>query len=501
MTDRDIISTGETYCTQCGARVYPDSEYCTRCGAKQHTAAKTVAPPANKWFTQAGSLDDSLDGEYLSSKPAPVAAEPAPIAIEHEPGAKDPVESHTTDTAGATFIKPVKGLKVTPVHREPEPVEPIGVDPISADPTPVTPVEPVKEAPKCRKCGAVVPKGTTLCWKCSTAASVADKTAAKKEKTDIGVSIGSFFAKNKKPILIGFAACLVLIVGIILVSMGGPLSESQIIAVLPESITSIYVDDALIPLNVDSLKIDRRKTKDGMDEVYCIIELSSDTLAVTKYQHLTFVEYDGNEWILDGCVSYVAEEIRVLKAPDTLYDLAIRRIEYSDERYADIKNYIVKSDITVSDQGVRYVFDINKTIGIMSITGQIVFDSTLDGDEDEGYQWSGWPDDSAIQITWDVAGTWNGGMSNWGMGWYEFTMNIDSLINEAIVCTWSYDDDGDVFSGDGADCWISDSDAEKIEVCARYSDELASYVKITFYTDGTCVANRIFLGDFYLERQ
>lgn len=488
-------------CEQCGATISTFDAYCTSCGAKQNDArkgARISEEAASKWFSQAGSLDDSLDSSHTPPKPAPVVSDPAPVV-------KPPVASPAATSAGATFIKPVKGLKdtpATPVRREPEPVVPVAVEPIGTDPAPVIPVAPVKEEPRCKKCGAVVPKGTTICWRCSTSATIADKTVAKKEKPDIGASIGSFFAKNKKAIMIGAAACLVLVVIIMLFSMGGPLNESEIIAVLPESITSIYIDDELVPLRVDSLKIDKRKTQDGMDDVYCVIELSSDSLAVTKYQQLTFVKYNGNEWIMDWYAPYATEKVWVLKATDELYDWAIGRIEYSDDRYASIESYITSYDVTVvSDREITYVFDISKTIGLMSITGQITFEGTLDGDEYEGYSWYGWPDDSAVQISWDVDGTWNGGMSNFGMGWYELTLDIDTLNTEAITCTWYYDQDGKDYSGDGSDCWIIESNDEAIEFGVGYGTALASYIKVTFYIDGTCVASVPFLGDFYMESQ
>lgn len=481
-------------CNRCGATISPYDEYCTHCGAEQHAAYKPTPASTNKWFTQAGSLDDSLDGSHTRPEPSPVVSEPAPVV-------KPPVASPTAASAGATFIKPVKGLKdtpATPVRREPKPVEPIAVEPISTDPAPVIPVAPVKEEPRCKKCGAVVPKGTTLCWKCSTSATIADEKTAKKKKTDNG----SFFAKNKKTIAIGAAACLLVVAIIMLFSTGGTLNEREIIAILPESLTSICVDDELVPLRVDSFKIDRRKTQDGRDDVYCVIELSSDSFAVTKYQQLTFVKYNGNNWIMERYAPYATEAVRVLKTTDDLYDWAIGRIEYSDDRYANIESYITNYDVTVvSDREITYVFDISKTIGLMSITGQITFEGTLDGDEYEGYSWYGWPDDSAVQISWDVDGTWNGGMSNFGMGWYELTMNISSLDTEAITCTWSYDQDGKDYSGDGSDCWIIDSNDEMIEFGVGYGTALASYIKVTFYIDGTCVASVPFLGDFYMESQ
>ena len=485
MSIYEPITGDKVACNSCGATISPYDEYCAHCGAEQHLMHKPTPVPTNKWFTQAGNLDDSLDSGYVPSKPPLVENESAQAA-------NTPDESHVTTSV---YIKPVKGLKSTTsdsVHREPE----------HNDLTPETSVVSVKEEPRCKKCGAVVPKGTSLCWKCSTAATIADKTVAQKEKPDIRDFIGSLITKNKKAILIGTAACVVLAVVIMLFAVGGPMNESEIIAILPESITSIYIDDELVPLRVDSLKIDKRKTQDGMDDVYCVIELSSDSLAVTKYQQLTFVKYNGSEWIMDWCAPYATEEVRVLKATDELYNWAIGRIENSDESYANIESYITNYDVTVvSDREITYVFDISKTIGLMSITGQITFESTLDGDEYEGYSWYGWPDDSAVQISWDVDGTWNGGMSNWGMGWYELTMNISSLNTDSITCSWTYDQNGNDHAGDGSDCWIIDSNDEMIEFGVRYDTALASYINVTFYIDGTCVASVSFLGDFYMELQ
>lgn len=475
-----------TKCSKCGATISIFDAYCASCGAKLHAAAKTVETPTNKWFTQAGSLEDSLDSIHTRSEPATVA--------------KSPHVSPTHDSTYATFIKPVKGLKdtpVPPVRRKPEPIESIDTEPAH-----VIPAAPVKEKSKCTRCGTVVPKGTTLCWKCSATATIADKTIGKKDKPDIGASVGSFFAKNRKAVMIGIAACLVLVLITIVFSIGGPLNEREIIAVLPESITSICIGDELVPLRVDSLKIDRRKTQDGVDDVYCVIELSSDTLEVTRYQWLTFVKYNGNQWIVDCYVPYATEEVRILKATDELYDWAIGQIEYSDDRYADIESYITNYDVAVvSDREITYVFDISKTIGLMSINGQITLDATLRGDENDGYYWSDRLDNSAVQISWDVDGTWNGGMSNWGIGWYELTMNISSLNTEAIACTWSYDQDGTGYSGDGSDCWIIDSDDEMIKFCVHLGTALLSNISVTFYIDGTCIAYVPFLGDFYMESQ
>lgn len=331
--------------------------------------------------------------------------------------------------------------------------------------------------------------------------NVTTKSAAKKKTSDAALVLRNFFSKNKKNILIVAAICLGLIITILLFSLGGPKSEKEIIADLPESVTTITINDELIPLKVKSLKIEKRKTQDGIDEVYCVIELASESITVTKYQQLIYVKYNGNKWILDWFDSYATEEVRILNEPEELYDWAIGRIEYTDDRYADIEKYITDYKVTVTEQEVSYTFDVSKKIGLMSIEGQITVGCSLYGDDYESYDWVGFPDDNAIQITLDVDGTWEGGMSNWGMGWYELTLNIESLTTEAITCTWRYDDDDDAYFGDSSDCWIIDSNDEMIEIGIQYGTSLGSYVDVTFYTDGTCTASRAFLGEWHLERQ
>lgn len=499
-------------CVQCGETISTLDVYCAFCGAKQTDAIRGAGIPkeaAGNWFAPVVSLDDPVDS--ISTPPKPVLA-----AHETASPAKITAGSHGTSSEGAPFLKPVKGLKgspslaptpaLSPVHPDSKPVAPVHpdlkpVEPVRHDPAPDIPVAPKKELPRCKKCGAVVPKGTILCWKCTTAERVADKTDIKKKSSDIGTVIGSFVSNNKKPIMIGAAACLVLVVAIMLFSSGGPLNEREIIAVLPGPMTSICIDGEFIPLAVNDLKIEQRKTKNGVDTVFCLIELSSDSFEVTRCQQLTFEKYNGNKWVLDRWAPYASEEVRLLKAPDELYDRAIGLIEYIDPRYANIESYITNCDVSVNDQAVTYVFDINKTIGLMSITGQIAFEGGLDGDEQEGYSWYGWPDDGSVRVSWDVDGTWNGGMTNFGMGWYEVTMNITSLNTEEVICTWTYDHNGDVYTGDGSDCWIIESNDEMIEIGVRYGSALGSYINVTYYVDGTCETSILLLGSFPMELQ
>ena len=468
-------------CKRCGAAISSHDKYCAYCGAKQNIPVPAAAPE-NNWFSQAGNLAASTDGSHTPPRPNP--AEAAPVI-------KTPVNPHPAGSEGAVTVRPktdIHSASARPVPRAPSPAQ--------YQRAPVVPAPPVKQQPRCRKCGSVVPKGTTLCWKCSSTGSIAEKTVAQTARAKPRAKKRSWGF-----LVIGIAVCTVLAIVILLLSMGGRLSEKEIIAALPNPITNIHIDDEYIQLHVDDLKIDRRTKKGSTDDMYCIIEMSSDTLDVTRYYQLTFEEGKGNEWELAWFMPYEVEEVHIRETSDELYDWAIERIEHTDSRYANIENYITNYDVTVDDREISYVFDIDKTIGLMHITGQIAFESVLDGDEFQDYGWRSWVDDDAIQISWDVDGTWKGGMSNFGMGWYELTLDVDTLDTKGIACTWVYDQDGKNLSGDGADCWIIKSDGETIEFCVGYGTALASYIKVTFYIDGTCVASIPALGDFYMDLQ
>ena len=481
-----IDSTNDkVLCNNCGATISPYSIYCPQCGQKQHRPEVPSAPvtpvakaPANSWFYQAGSLDDS------PAPAVPTTSSTYTLPVHSGHGSVEP----SARPEKAEEDKPARGIKTAHTPETWERTAPV---------IPVTPFE----VSRCKKCGTAIQAGKTLCGKCASEKNIAEKTDKRSEKIKDNINITNTFTKNKKPILFAVAASLVVVVIVLLLSMRDPKSESEIIADLPESLTSVYLNDELIPMAVESLQIENRQTKEGVDNVYCKIKLANDTFTITSYQQLTYIKNSGNEWVLDWYTPYATEDIQVLAASDELYDWAIEKIKYYDSQFADIENCIINYDVTLSKRGVTYVFGISKSVGFMSMTGQIVVDCTLDGSFTEGLYWAGYPNYSGVQTVWNVAGTWNGGLSNWGMGWYELTLDIDSLTSDGISCTWYFDQDGDDHSGGSEDCWIIESNEEMIEIGIQYDSALLSYVNVIFYTDGTCVASFAFLGDCYLEKK
>lgn len=146
------------------------------------------------WFSQAGSLDDSLDNSNAGKS----------TLNNTVPTASKPVDSQNTTSSNASFIKPVKGLKDSPVttdRREPESV--------NTTPSPAMTVSPATEVNRCRKCGAVIPRGAELCWNCSNAGNI---PVANNQKFDAR----SFLAKNKK-LIITSAAVIVTVVVLLII--------------------------------------------------------------------------------------------------------------------------------------------------------------------------------------------------------------------------------------------------------------------------------------------
>lgn len=298
-------------CTKCGSLISMSDEFCAYCGTKQHVAETTPTASSSKWFTQAGSLDGSEDVEQTIKHPEPVEA-PVP---------KPPVASTVN---GATYIKPVKGIKtsspapeqgdskhVVSVGFDPAPVEvpaapvsvipgkndtpdetnKVGQKPVAPVPPivpiskPEAPVAPIKKECKCKKCGAVIPEGTSLCWKCST--------SEKKPK--------------KKWIVAGIiAAVLVCILAIVIpvVLRNAPVSESQIRDDMRNAM-SHYLDDSF---SLDGITITKRQTdtSEKTDTIYLQWTAHNSVCSVENEAVMTYQLYNDG-WMFEDVNSHRTE--------------------------------------------------------------------------------------------------------------------------------------------------------------------------------------------------
>ena len=158
----------------------------------------------NNWFSKAGNIDGSSDDNFTSAGAISSGTVPT----------DDHAGFNGTGSTGSTFIKPVKGLKTNPA--DPVYKEPANVKTTPAPAMPYSPV-PESEASRCRKCGAVVPNGSTLCWKCSSASSTNVTVTPSNVPNASSSAYGSKSSKKVMlPIILGIVACLVIVGGIII---------------------------------------------------------------------------------------------------------------------------------------------------------------------------------------------------------------------------------------------------------------------------------------------
>lgn len=187
----------------------------------------------SKWLSKAGNLDDSIDDRTAS------------------------VES--TRTESVPTIKPVKGLK---------------------DRT----VTSVKEEHRCNMCGAIIPQGTTLCWKCSSESDIGNKNVR-----NTGHSLALLWRRYKMPLVFGGVACLILVITLVL-SLWGSRSNTPNLEdlILTDDILTYQLEDGTIKISqLDEFEVLSSRTIDDHDSSDVRVVLSDDMIERTLIVILT----------------------------------------------------------------------------------------------------------------------------------------------------------------------------------------------------------------------
>lgn len=158
---------------------------------------------------------------------------------------------------------------------------------------------------------------------------------------------------------------LLFVIAICLFSLCGcgsaTLSESDLLARIPEEIKTIYIDDFPRLLDVTNMEIEKRKTNDELDEVHCTLTLSDGTYETTAQYTLTYVFYDEGGWILDYW-DLLDSHTNVIAAPGReSMDAEINRY-YFDKIAFDTQSFsgdtqTCETMYTVTYQCTNYTYD------------------------------------------------------------------------------------------------------------------------------------------------
>lgn len=273
---------------------------------------------AEKWFSQAGNLDDSFDSESASIS----------TSDEHALITKDSVKTDDASPKRSTYIKPVKGLKENPDVSFRSELEPSSTNSLNL------PIASVKEETRCKECGAVIPKGTMLCWKCSTSAGVADEKTVKPEKHEIVSSKGTVIGKNRKPIMVAVACVvLILVVGLIFVLVTGSQKLDLKPLVCTDEILNYQLEDGtIIKSKVQSFEVVSSRTKNKHDYSEVKVVLKDDFLERTLYISTSSTKYKQG-WKVDS-MSITEFDFQIVGDVDQEY-IASRLGEDKEVSFAD----------------------------------------------------------------------------------------------------------------------------------------------------------------------
>ena len=322
---------------------------------------------AEKWFSQAGNLDDSLDSESASIS---TSDEPALIT-------KNSVKTDDASPKRSTYIiKPVKGLKENPDASFRSELEPSSTNSLNL------PIASVKEETRCKECGAVIPKGTMLCWKCSTSAGVADEKAVKPEKHEIVSSKGTVIGKNRKPIMVAVACVvLILVVGLIFVLVTGSQKLDLKSLVCTDEILNYQLEDGtMIKSTVQSFEVVSSQTKDKHDCSEIKVVLKDDFLERTLYITSESSKYNQG-WMIDS-KKVTQADFKIIGEIDQEYVTAYLSNERNDTEnlvfqqpgldlvQSGLKNFSITSS-TVQDDSFFLVCDVNDSHKFADIHGTL----------------------------------------------------------------------------------------------------------------------------------
>ena len=214
------------------------------------------------------------------------------------------------------------------------------------------------------------------------------------------------------------------------------LTEKELAAQLPDTITTYLMDGEAHTQEVETLEVIKRNTDQDTDFVECEIVLTDDYLERTVYADLYLTYYETGGWLIDTWSAYGSESAVPLKAPDgetamqtvcAMYPGAVRTEE----------------DTSMLEQGICTVsFQVDEKHTYADFLGTCTVEETFSGwdasaEEMAAYDWTEQVLTDGVQVDWKIEGVWI------------MTEEVDDLPDKVYFSLDSYDEEQGIIAGTG----------------------------------------------------
>ena len=310
------------FCKNCGAAISDDSVFCPFCGQK--VEAEPIVDPTPTFssaFRQAGSLGSSGSGMGAPVEARKPAASQEDTGLRSSSGFKRAENLSAESTSDELVLMPEahesnQVLRISSGFKRAKDL----LEESSNDESVAIPVTAVwNDADDNRVADTEEAAPTDCCPPCSTMVDFDDESFNNYDKKNRHFDSNAwqgFFAKNKKPVLIGLAICCALL--LIVFSLFGVGDNKVSKRLIEEDITeycSMFLNSA--GMRMSSIKIIDRKTDvdNKTDEVFVQVVSSNDVCKVTRNFTMHYYKYDDG-WNLES-VKSGAGDLEILKATAT----------------------------------------------------------------------------------------------------------------------------------------------------------------------------------------
>ena len=288
---------------------------------------------------------------------------------------------------------------------------------------------------------------------------------------------------RRRPALLGVMAalCCVMLAGCS-GGNGGVLSDSQIKGLLPETITSYYLDDEYRTQEVADVNVVRASVDGKTSSIECEITLKDPCLERKVFANLNARNYDVGGWQIDSWTPYKDEEIIV--APPIGSNEA-------DSYMSAYGFYNLQTDFestSMLNLGIyEKLYRVNESHSYADFSGTAVYKATLDYSAASNSRcamcgWRGEGDLSGVAVGWNISGHWSGVETNAESDPYYF-----GRLPNKIEFDLSYPGTGDSITGGGAFYYPSVYPGTS-ERTGEYGSYACDYAKI-YWSEGSSPAD------------